>query len=477
MGDPVLVLGGGPCGLSAAWELSDRGIPARVIEREAKPGGLCATVEQAGWRFDLGGHRFITGNQELQRRVLGLMGDIFVEAERRSVVLAGGRRFRYPLEAADLAKNLGVLEGARALSGWGWQVLRRPWAPNEDHTFEGWVTARFGRPIYDRFFGPYTEKLWGIRPSEISGDWASQRISLLNLGDVALRLAGLRRTSVRTYARRYLYPRLGMGQMFGALASHLETQGVRLDLATAVDGFERRRDGRVGAVRIRRGDRVEEVACSAVISTIPLATLVRQLRPERDRRVEASAARLRFRALRFLNIRLDLPEVSENTWIYVSDPGVPMSRIQEPRNRSPEMAPKGCSSVMLEIPCDVGDRTWSASDDEILPEMLGHLRGLGFDIERHVLGAFSSRVEHGYPIYHLDYRRDCEALLGELASFENVWTAGRQGLFRYIFMDAAMEMGIEAARQVAGTVRADRARIYGHRSEATLLETQALTAS
>ncbi|MBI2896870.1 MAG: FAD-dependent oxidoreductase [Deltaproteobacteria bacterium] len=477
MCDPIVVLGGGPCGLSAAWELADLGLPVRVIEKEWAPGGLCATVEQEGWRFDLGGHRFITSNEKLQHRVLTLMGDIFVEAERRSVVLAGGRRFRYPLEARDLAKNLGLFEGARAIAGWGSEVLRRPFARRDDRTFEGWVTARFGRPLYDRFFGPYTQKLWGMPPSEISGDWAAQRISLINLGDVALRLAGLRRSEVRTYARRYLYPRLGMGQMFARLATSLEDRDVGIDLGSEVTGLERMRDGRIGAVRFRCGSFECEVPCSAVISTIPLGTLVRHLRPEGDAELDVHARRLRFRALRFLNIRLDLPEVSENTWTYVSDRDVPVSRIQEPRNRSPEMAPAGRTSLMLEIPCEKGDRTWSADDAELLSEMLGHLRGLGFDLDRHVLGAASTWVEHGYPIYHLGYREDCEALLTEVDRFENVWTAGRQGLFRYIFMDAAMEMGIEAARQAATGRRGDRGRIYEHRREKQLLETQALTAA
>ncbi len=474
MTDPVLILGGGPCGLAAAWELCDRGVPSIVLERETRPGGLCATVEHRGWRFDLGGHRFITGNRELQRRVTALAGDLLLEAERKSVVLAGGKRFRYPLAAGDLLRNLGVRANVAALGGFLWERLRRRFAPRDDATFAGWVTARFGAPLYRRFFGPYTEKLWGVPATQISGDWAAQRISLLDLGDVALRLAGLRRAPVRTYARRYLYPRLGMGQFFARLADHVSASGSEVILGAEVTGLEVERDS-VAAVTFRDFEgRARTVACSHVVSTIPLAALARQLAPGL---ATAAASRLRFRGLRFLNLLLELPDVSDSTWMYVSDPRYPMSRIQEPRRRSPEMAPPGKTSLMLEIPCQPGDALWTVPDAELAERMLGDLASLGFDVRPHMLGVFSERVEHGYPIYHLTYRQDCDALLAGVERFRNVWTAGRQGLFRYVFMDAAMEMGFLAARQIAGSEAPERARIYRVGNDPRLIETQALTAA
>ncbi len=178
-----------------------------------------------------------------------------------------------------------------------------------------------------------------------------------------------------------------------------------------------------------------------LLSTIPLTDLARALHEER------SASSLRFRALTFLNIMLRRRDFSDNTWMYVANPELKMSRIQEPKRRSAWMAPDGRTSIMIEIPCDVGDDVWRADARELSFRMSAELARLGFHADD-ALGAFVVRVEHGYPIYHLGYERDRQELLAAVARFSNVRTAGRQGLFRYVFMDAAMQMGLEAARQM-----------------------------
>jgi protoporphyrinogen oxidase len=443
-----VILGGGPCGLAAAWHLARLGHAPIVIEREELVGGLCATHAVDGWRFDLGGHRFVSGDAELSRWLEALLGDDLLTQDRKSVVLHDGRRFRYPLEARDLLANLGARENARALVGYGAaQVTRRIEAARGapvDASFEQWVTARFGRPLYETFFGPYTEKLWGISPRRISADWAEERISLLDLGDAALRMAGLRRAPIRTYARRYRYPRLGMGQLYETIAREVVRLGGEVITRTRVLGLEVG-SGRVHAVRVDGPSGATRIPVRELLSTIPLPDLARALAPERP---PAACSALRFRALTFLNLMLRRSNFSENTWMYVASGDLRASRIQEPKRRSLQMAPSGRTSLMLEIPCDVGDDIWSAGVGELRQRMDRELRSLGFVVDD-VLGAFVVRVEHGYPIYHLGYERDRQELLREVNRFENVRTAGRQGLFRYIFMDAAMQMGVQAATQMA----------------------------
>jgi protoporphyrinogen oxidase len=262
MSGPFVILGGGPCGLAAAWELARKGHRPIVIEREGLVGGLCAThaktVGDETWRFDLGGHRFVSADAELSRWLESLLGDDLLTQERKSVVIHEGRRFRYPLDARNLLSNLGLAENAQALAGYAVARARARIRPRPDLTFEDWVVSRFGRPLYDSFFGPYTHKLWGIHPTSISSDWAAERISLLDLGDAALRMAGLRDTPIRTYARHYRYPRFGMGQLYEALAeevrrlggdvrthtrfAELETHGGRVKsvVVTGARGTERR---------------------------------------------------------------------------------------------------------------------------------------------------------------------------------------------------------------------------------------------
>src|SRR5262249_10536529 len=158
----------------------------------------------------LGGHRFLSRSKALDELVRELVGHDLLLRTRSSVVLNGGRTYRYPLELDDVLRQVPLARGARVIASYARARLQ----PAVDRTFEDWVTHRFGRALYDTFFGPYTEKLWGIPPTKISADWASQRISLLSLGDVMIRLVGLRHGGARTYARKYLYPRLGIGQIF-----------------------------------------------------------------------------------------------------------------------------------------------------------------------------------------------------------------------------------------------------------------------
>jgi protoporphyrinogen oxidase len=448
---PFVILGGGPCGLAAAWQLCQAGAKPIVVEREPLVGGLCATHERDGWRFDLGGHRFVSADAGLSRWLERLLGDDLLVAERRSVVLHEGRRFRYPLEALDLVKNLGWRENAIALVGYASARARARVDGREARSFEDWVTARFGRPLYETFFGPYTHKLWGLHPSLISADWARERISLLDLGDVLLRLLRLRRRPVRTYARGYRYPRFGMGQLYRAMAEEVRSRGGIVLAGARATGLETRGD-RVTAVRVAASDgTTERIPVGELLSTMPLPELVRMLRPDAPPTILAAARRLRFRALVFVNLMLARRDVSENTWMYVASPRLTMSRIQEPKRRSSAMAPDGKTSLMLELPCDVGDATWRASDDELRARMCAELAALGFRVDD-LVDSFVVRAAHGYPVYHLGYEHDRSMLLGQVARFANARTAGRQGLFRYVFMDAAMQMGISAAGQMLSGV-------------------------
>jgi protoporphyrinogen oxidase len=470
----VVILGGGACGTTAAWHLARAGVDVTVIEREPRVGGLCGTEERDGFRFDFGGHRFISRSRALEALVRDLCGADLLLRTRSSAVLHGGRRYRYPLELDDVVRNAGVVDGGRALLSYGRQRLR---ARGADASFEDWVVRRFGRRLYDAFFGPYTHKLWGIPPTEISADWAAQRISLPSLGDVALRLAGLRYGGARTYARRYWYPRLGIGQIFERMAAVAERHGARFHLGARVTGLVRGGgDGQVCAVRFRspRGD--EELRCDAVISTLSLPLLARMLGGAAlPAEVARAASRLRFRAIRLVHLLLARPEFSPHTWLYVSEPRYRIARIQEPRRRSPDMAPPGMTSLMLELPCDVGDDVWCASDDDVTARCLDELRALGFaDVARDLRGHFSSFVEEGYPVYHLDYRRERARVLGWCAEVPNVVSVGRQGAFRYVFMDTAMEMGVAAAERLLGRAGAVAPSELG--AEAGLIEARALTA-
>jgi len=459
--------------MAAAWEASLLGKSVWIIEREPTLGGLCSTIERDGFRFDLGGHRIVSKRAALVDRVRSLMGDELEERSRKSVVLLRGQRFSYPLVARELATKLPPTLLARAASDYALERLR--WQNADEITFRQWVVRRFGRTLYDLFFGPYTEKLWGMSADELSSDWASQRISLLNLSDVALRLTGLRRGGARTYARRYLYPRGGIGALFHRLALTLEARAVRTLTSARATDFERDRDNaRVRAVCVERDGERWRIECGAVISTIPLAQCAKLVAPN-EAEIAAHDAALTHRGLRFLNIMLDGPApVLDATWMYIADPSLFMTRLQEPAERSPSMTPRGYASLMVELPCDIGTYEFNEPDDSLLERALIALDRAGIPLRRRVRGAFSSFAPYAYPTYRVGYRSHRDALLALVGRAPNVWTVGRQGLFRYVFMDTAMEMGFAAAREFAAGSTSDWRTIERIDNNPTLHEVQSV---
>ncbi len=471
----TVVLGAGAAGLSAALELARNDHPVTVVDLETSPGGLCRTVERDGFRFDLGGHRFISRDDSLVDSVRELLGSDLLEATRRSAILLHGKRYRYPLEPLDLARNLSLTLGLRGFADFLRQKVVQRQTPGERESFQDWTISRYGRTFYELFFGPYSEKLWGIPPDQLSSDWAAQRISLIDLADVVLRLLRLRRNGTRTYALRYFYPRKGIGQIFTAMADAVTAKGGEVLLGTRVVGIGSGKT-RVSEVHLESEDGSFTLPCDQVISTIPLPDLARMLRPD-SLDVRAAANQLGFRGVRFLNILLDREDVSPNTWQYVADPRYLATRIQEPRRRSPWSAPASRTSLMLEIPCEVGGDVWGQPDDRLLDRCLDDLDQLGIHVASDVLGCFSTRITHGYPVFRLGYRNPRDSLLAGVDQMENVITCGRQGTFRYIFMDTAMQMGRMAARKAIGLDPTQNTELRGLHDENSLLEGKAITAA
>ena len=460
----VAVLGAGPSGLMAAWELNKAGFRVILIESSSQVGGMAATQTYTGkhgnYRFDYGGHRFITRNQELLNFVESLMGDELLLSFRKSAIRLNGRTYQYPLAINDLLKNAPFSLLAGATKDLLCQLpFQTPTQDRNTACFAEWIESRFGTTLYQNFFAGYTEKLWGISPRELSADWAAQRISLLDLKDVAQRLIPSKGDTPRTYARKYRYPKLGFGRIFDRLAEKLVDDGVELLLNHSVTGLKM--EGKT--LKAVQSDNVE-IPVDQVISTLPLPMVAEFLEIPHQ---------LGYRSLRFFNMPMATENISDNTWQYLSDPGILATRLQEPRRRSPYMAPEGHTSLMLEIPCFEGDDTWSMANEKLLPRVLSDLRTLGVDTDKSTGEYFSSHTSHAYPMMRMGYQQERRRVIQQLNSIPNLIMTGRQGTFRYIFTDTAMEMGQLAARSLIEK-QDRREEIFDFCNEPTVIETQSV---
>ncbi len=429
------VLGAGPAGLTAAYLLSRRGADAVVFEADDTVGGIARTVVHDGYRFDLGGHRFFTKLSAIQRFWVEMLGEDFLERPRLSRIYFGGRYLAYPLQAKDVVSRLGARESALCtLSYLRSRLTKRR---GNEKTFEDWVETRFGRRLYNTFFGPYTEKVWGIPGSEIRAEWAAQRIKNFSLAKAALAVAGLGGRRQTTLIERFHYPRLGPGQMWEEVQRRTEEAGVPVRLGHRVVSIGHER-GRVKTVVIEHDGVRSETKVAGLLSSIPLSELVLSLDPPPPPEVVGAAGSLRYRELCLVALVMDEAEPFPDNWIYLHDAGTRAGRVQNFGAWSPEMVKPNTTCLGAEYFCFEGDDIWELDEASAVRLATEELARIGLVDPAKVVDGTRVRVRRAYPMYDGGYEAAVETIRHYLAGFENLQTFGRNGLHRYNNQDHSM---------------------------------------
>jgi protoporphyrinogen oxidase len=453
--EDVVILGAGPAGLTAAWELAKHDVPVTVLEKDPRyVGGLARTVEHKGYRFDIGGHRFFSKNREVEDTWTEILGDELLNRGRLSRIYYAGRYIAYPLKAFNALRALGLVETVRCTASYAYARLRPIRNPR---SFEDWVRNQFGWRLYSIFFKTYTEKVWGISTREISADWAAQRIKSLDLW-LAIRTAIFpagpvksRGEIVTTLIDRFRYPRLGPGQMWEKAAAVLADKGRPVLHGRELLGIEHK-NGRVQSVITRGADgTVEEHRGSQFISTIPMRELVSRLDPAAPDDVRAAAAALGYRDFISIALMIDRKDVFPDNWIYIHDPSVKVGRIQNFKNWSPDMVPDQSKTCLgLEYFCFEGDGMWRMSDEGLIEMAKKELERLGMCKASEVFDGVVVRQEKAYPVYDDVYQERVAVIRDWLArQLPNLHLAGRNGMHKYNNQDHSMMTALLVARQIA----------------------------
>jgi protoporphyrinogen oxidase len=447
----VAVLGGGVAGLSAAWKLAESDVAVDVYEAAPVLGGMAGSMRRDGYIWDFGPHRFHSANPAIIDTVKDLVGEDLLVRHRKTRVYFMNRLYDYPLNASNLLTNLPKKIAALSLLDFMGMKLKQRFKPAEDDSFESWVVNRFGRRLYDIYFGPYTAKVWGRDPSKLSASWAAQRVAVVDLWDLLLRVMHLRRGDNgfhhSEYKDAFWYPRHGIGQISEAMAARASAHGAALNTGARITAVEH--DGRqITGIEYKRGDELLRQECDAVVSTLPLPLLVQLLRPAPPTEVLEAARSLQYRAMIFLFLELDKPRVTDDHWVYFPDANLIFNRISEMKNFSEAAVPEGKTSITLEITCDIGDELWNTPEDELYRRAVKEMAGTGLIREDEVTGHFFRRLSHAYPTYDVDFEAKIGHMAYHLADYDNLVNAGRQALFRYVNTDHVMEMGFCAAQEL-----------------------------
>jgi protoporphyrinogen oxidase len=443
----VVIIGAGPAGLSAAYEISKLGLSCTVLEKSAVVGGLARTEEYKGYRFDIGGHRFFTKSKAVDRMWHEILGADFIRRPRLSRIYYKSQFFSYPLDPMGALLNLGFIESARCMFSY---LAAKMLPVKQEISFEHWVCNRFGRRLFEIFFKTYTEKVWGMPCDEIQAEWAAQRIQGLSVSALVRGFFGpvhrSKQDAIKTLIHDFEYPRLGPGMMWMKCQEIVETRGCPVRLNANVERIEWE-SGRVLAVH-SGGKRH---AGTHFISTMPVREMLLSLDPKPPEDVLRAADDFQYRDFILVALIIRGRDLFADNWIYVHDPGVKVGRIQNFNNWSPEMVPDPETTCLgMEYFCFEGDGLWRASDEELIERGKSEIKHLGLVDPSTVIDAKVVRVEKAYPIYNDTYKRGIRIVREFLDDVPNLQLVGRNGMHRYNNQDHSMMTGMLAVQNIMG---------------------------
>jgi protoporphyrinogen oxidase len=448
----VVIIGAGPAGLTAAYQLHKRGADAVVLERDKLVGGISKTVNYRNYLFDLGGHRFFTKIREAEDIWKEVLSQDLLRRSRLSRIYYNKKYFYYPLRPVNALLGLGLWNSALIFFSY-FHAHLFPCLPEEN--LEKWVTNRFGKRLYNTFFKTYTEKVWGIPCSEIRAEWAAQRIQGLSL-KTALRNALLKQRNggyvIKTLIDSFEYPKFGPGMMWQRVADIVSSNGIGVCLGTSIEKvIWDRETGRVNAVEVNEDGSRRVICGTDFISSMPVQELISKMSPAPSDDVIEAANKLRYRDFLTVALIVNQGDLFPDNWIYVHDPDVKVGRVQNFKNWSPFMVPDPAKTALgLEYFCFEGDELWNKPDAELVELGTQEMAKLGLLNASDVEDGTVVRVLKAYPAYDSNYPGALNVVRQFLGGISNLQLIGRNGMHRYNNQDHSMRTAMLAVENIYG---------------------------
>jgi len=508
----IIIIGAGPAGLTAAYELlkQSENVDVTILEESGAIGGISRTVCYNGNRMDIGGHRFFSKDGQVMQwwqdrmplqgapayddMVLGrekplapggpdpeTADRVMLNRQRVSRIYYNRKFFDYPISMKPQTfLNMGMVQTVKA----GCSYLAACAHKREEDSLENFYINRFGRVLYSMFFEGYTEKLWGRHPREIAADWGSQRVKGLSvlgiLKDMLGKLNPKKDREVETsLIEEFLYPKYGPGQLWETVAGEITAMGGKILFHTKAESVAcaGNRVLRLSSRNTQSGVQ-QNVEGDVFLSSMPLKDLVVGMGAEVPAEVRRVAEGLPYRdfvtvglLLKDLNLKnktkiRTLRDRIPDCWIYVQDTGVKLGRIQVFNNWSPYLVkdPENTVWIGLEYFCNENDAFWNMDEAACREFAVAELIRMGIiDGPDCVLDSHREKVTKAYPAY-FDTYSEIGKVVSYIDSFENLYCIGRNGQHRYNNMDHSMGTAFEAVSHILGK-SADKSAIWNVNTE------------
>jgi protoporphyrinogen oxidase len=439
----IAVIGAGPAGLAAAYQLvKNASNEVFVFEASATPGGMCKSIKLWNCTVDIGPHRFFSYDTRVNKLWLEVVGKDYKMVNRLTRIFYKNHFFYYPIQAFDALKKVGFFTAAQCF----FSYLKQKMTPIKlDGSFETWVTSRFGKKLYSIFFKTYSEKLWGVKCTELDDDFASQRIKKLSMSEVLLTALRLKKNTHKTLADKFAYPVEGTGMVYQRMANFIEAHNGKFYYNTPVQKVVVE-NGKAVGIMLQKSNHVE--LFDEVISTMPFTDLITQI-SGLPTEIEHLAKKLKYRNTVMVYLKVEGVDLFDDNWLYVHSADLQMGRITNFRNWIPELYGKNDITILaLEYWCYDDDSLWRYSDEEYIRLAKTEIQKTGLIKGKSVGEGFIYKIPRAYPTYHKGYKNDLKPLEEYVQKIAGLQCIGRYGAFKYNNQDHSLLMGILAAENI-----------------------------
>lgn len=448
----ILIVGAGIAGLGSGYRLSEYNFDCTICEAANQIGGFATSFYYKGCIFDYGPHAFHAPDRETLNFFLNLMGDETLILKKKVEIKFRNKYFDYPIKPVNLLRNLDFFVLVKCIGSFLSEFVRKAFEGKDtDDSLESFYIALYGKSLYQLFFENYTQKVWGVHPGKLSNGFLKHRLPAKNIFQLAYQslkdTLGLQKGTLakdNEVSLQY-YPRKGSIRFPEKMRDFIVSKGGEILLNKRVHKIHH--DGkRITGVSVQNNQNTETIPCDLSISTIPLTDFVKSMDPPPPQDILDSALKLRFRAMIIVCMVVNIPQVIHCDALYFHERI--FNRMGQMNTYSPETVPPGKSAITIELTCFPDDAMWKWSDDILVQKILDELDIEGFHIHNQVEGYFVLRSEYGYPIPTLGYEKKLSAVLHYLHQIQNLYIGGREGLFTYIQMFHALQMGFKIADHI-----------------------------
>jgi protoporphyrinogen oxidase len=440
----IAVIGAGPAGITAAYQLSKSNYSVDLFEASPSVGGMAKTIDLWDCKVDIGPHRFFSSDTRVNELWLEVTGQDYEMVNRLTRIFYKKKFFFYPLKPFDALFKLGIWEAGICMLSYMQQSIS---PVKEKGDFETWVTSRFGKRLYQIFFKTYTEKLWGIPCTELDADFAAQRIKKLSLMEaVKNALFGGKNNKHKTLVDEFAYPIGGTGMVYERMEHFIRNKNGNVYLNTPVKSILTRQ-GSAYAIELMDGS-VKEY--DHIISSMPFTQMVSRL-PEVPSSIIEKAKQLKFRNTVIVYLKVEGKNLFPDNWLYIHSSDLQTGRITNFRNWVPQLyGDKNYSILALEYWCYDEEEFWTKPESELIALATKEIKATGLIGKAEVSDGFIYKIPKCYPVYGRGYKDNLKPVEEFVASIKNLQAIGRYGAFKYNNQDHSILMGLLAAENIVG---------------------------